>query len=183
MTTDHPDFATRQSEAQARKARLDQLDAEYSFLDRMDRTGPTHPGPTPHREWALVSVFLVVLVLIFALAVAIILWPGSAAAEPYTTTDQAFLEVMHDKGLEARSDAETLAAAHEVCAQLDGNEGNLQKTIMWLYGVSQFTDVGSAGYFVGGSIAAYCDQYSTSDSITATPAPTHSGAAVGGALY
>jgi hypothetical protein len=178
--SDHPDFATRQSEAQARKDRLAKLDAEYSLLDRMDGVGGDPISVEPRRwEWAVVALFIVVLLAIALFAASMVLWPKGAAAEPYTTTDQAFLEVMHAEGLEARSDAETLAAAHEVCAQLDGNNGNVEKTIMWLYGVSQFTDVGSASYFVGGSIAAYCDQYSTSGNIVATPAPKR----IGGALY
>ena len=83
---------------------------------------------------------------------------GVASPASANTSDQAFLQVLHQRGISHDSgDALMIGAGHDVCTNMDHGYTATQE-ISTIYRVSQLS-WSDSGYFVGASIAAYCPEY------------------------
>jgi hypothetical protein len=82
---------------------------------------------------------------------------STAGATVITPTDDTFISVISDAGIQPPSLEEAIATANDVCVNLDSG-ATLVDTV---YAVADYTELGTedAAFFVGASIAAYCSEY------------------------
>lgn len=90
-----------------------------------------------------------ILVLGYALSGAV------AKADP--VTDNAYMSVLEDQGIHYPSTAEAVRDGYRVCTLLDGGYSWVQIAVQ--HSANSGLDVGDSAFFVGASIAAYCDEY------------------------
>jgi Protein of unknown function (DUF732) len=81
---------------------------------------------------------------------------GAALAAPghADAADDAFLSLLHSKGIKFDSPESAITAAHEVCAELD--QGRTKSDVAGAVMSNSNLDGYHAGYFVGVSIKSYC---------------------------
>jgi hypothetical protein len=89
-----------------------------------------------------------------ALGLAAIATAGTAAA---SATDDMFIDVITEEGIQPPSNAEAIGVAHDVCAMIDGGS-DLYDAITSVSEITEL-DVESSGFFVGASIATYCPEH------------------------
>ncbi len=89
-----------------------------------------------------------------ALGLAALVSAGTAGA---TSTDDIFVSVLEDEGIQAPSTAEAVSTAHDVCAVFDDG-GDLYDAVDQ---VSKYTELGmnDSAFFVGASVATYCPEH------------------------
>ena len=71
--------------------------------------------------------------------------------------DSAFVNAVKSKGINFASEQAVIAAAHQVCDQLD--QGMQKSDVASEVMTNSQLDGYHAGYFVGASVAAYCPRY------------------------
>jgi hypothetical protein len=88
------------------------------------------------------------------LGIAALVSAGSAGA---TTTDDMFVSVLADEGIEPPSTEEAVSLAFDVCAMFDEGQ-SLYDTVG---SVSDVTDLATedSAFFVGASVATYCPEH------------------------
>jgi len=81
----------------------------------------------------------------------------SAGAANASATDDMFISVLADQGIEAPSTAEAVSTALDVCALFGEGEDLYAATSA----VSEYTELGleDSAFFVGASVATYCPEY------------------------
>jgi len=89
-----------------------------------------------------------------AIGLAALFTAGTAGA---TSTDDMFVGVLADEGIEAPSTAEAVSVAFDVCTVFDDG-GDLYDAVN---SVSDYTELGmeDSAFFVGASVATYCPEY------------------------
>jgi Protein of unknown function (DUF732) len=82
---------------------------------------------------------------------------ASAATAGATVTDDTFITVISEEGIEAPSAQDAISVAHEVCMVFDDG-GDLLDAVT---AVSDYTELGfeDSAFFVGASIASYCPEH------------------------
>lgn len=89
-----------------------------------------------------------------AVTVPLVLAPPAAGD---ALTDQAFIAVLDEAGFTYTSYTDVIAAGNAVCLLLDS--GYTIPGVIRTVATEAGLDPGDAGYFVGASVAAYCDEY------------------------
>ena len=81
----------------------------------------------------------------------------SAGTAGATATDDMFVGVLADEGIEAPSTAEAVSVAYDVCTVFDDG-GDLYDAVD---SVSNYTELGmeDSAFFVGASVASYCPEH------------------------
>lgn len=89
-----------------------------------------------------------------ALGLAALIGAGTAGA---TTTDDMFISVLADEGIEAPSTEEAVSTAFDVCAMFDEGQGLYDA----VDAVVEYTELGTedSAFFVGASVATYCPEH------------------------
>jgi hypothetical protein len=89
-----------------------------------------------------------------ALGLAALVSAGTANAG---ATDDMFISVLADQGIEAPSTEEAVSTALEVCTLFDHGQDLYAATTA----VSEYTELGfeDSAFFVGASVAAYCPEH------------------------
>lgn len=89
-----------------------------------------------------------------ALGLAALLGAGAAGA---STTDDMFISVLADEGIEAPSTAEAVSTALDVCSLFDDG-ADLYDAVSEVADYTEL-DVDDSAFFVGASVATYCPEY------------------------
>jgi hypothetical protein len=91
-----------------------------------------------------------------ALGLAALVSAGSAGA---TSTDDIFISVLADEGIQAPSTDEAVSVALDVCTVFDDG-GDLYDAVNE---VSEYTELNTddSAFFVGASVASYCPEHET----------------------
>ena len=81
----------------------------------------------------------------------------SAGAAGASSTDEMFMSVLADQGIQAPSRSEAVSTAHDVCSVFDGG-GDVYDAVS---AVSKYTELEAedSAFFVGASVATYCPEH------------------------
>jgi hypothetical protein len=81
----------------------------------------------------------------------------SAGAAGASSTDEMFMSVLADEGIQAPSRSEAVSTAYDVCSVFDGG-GDLYDAVS---AVSDYTELETedSAYFVGAAVATYCPEH------------------------
>lgn len=92
-----------------------------------------------------------------AFALAALVAAGTAGATVITPTDDTFISVISEAGIEPPSLEEAIATAYDVCIVFDEG-GDLVDAVT---AVSDYTglEMEDSAFFVGASVASYCPEY------------------------
>ncbi len=101
-----------------------------------------------------ITAFVATAATVSALGAAAIAAAGTAGA---SATDDMFVSVLADEGIEAPSTAAAVSIAYDVCAVFDDG-GDLFDAVD---AVSDYTELGmeDSAFFVGASVATYCPEH------------------------